>query len=294
MADAAPAPVTGGRAKLTFRVALYLFVFLAGTLVLGVGLALGFGPGLFGQVGVAGEGVVGPAGVLIAAVTAGAAGATTWLFLHWEQRPWSTVGLDRRDGWMAELAAGIGLGAALMAGIAALEIGTGWYRFDGTVAAMAAVRDLGFGLVVYAAVAVGEELVTRGYVLQRLAEGWGRSRATVVSSLIFGLLHIGNPGSGPIPVLGIFMAGLMLAQAYWLTGRLWLPTGLHWAWNYFQGPVFGFPVSGTGASGLLQLVPVGPEPLTGGAFGPEASLIGAGACLVGFIILARFRVAAPV
>ncbi len=294
MADAAPAPVTGARAKLTFRVALYLFVFLAGTLVLSIGVALAFGPGLFGQAGLAGASVVGPAGVLIAAVTSGAAGATTWLFLHWERRPWSTVGLDRRAGWMAELAAGIGLGAALMAAITALEIGTGWYRFDGTVPAVAAVRDLGFGLVVYAAVAFGEELVTRGYVLQRLAEGWGRGWATVLSSLIFGLLHIGNPGSGPIPILGIFMAGLMLAQAYWSSGRLWLPIGLHWAWNYFQGPVFGFPVSGTGASGLLRLVPVGPEPLTGGSFGPEASLIGAGACLVGFIVLVRSRVAARV
>ena len=289
MAKVGPSGGTVGRARLALRVALYLFAFVAMTLVLGIGAALATGPGLLGQVGPGGGSVVGPAGVLIAAITAAAAALTTWLFLRRERRPWSEIGLDRRPGWLAELAAGLALGALQMAAVAALEIGTGWYRFDGPAPTVAAARDLGFGLLVYAGVAFGEELVTRGYVLQRLAQGWGRAWGTVLSSAIFALLHAGNPGSGPVPILGIFFAGLMLAWAYWATGRLWLAIGLHWAWNYFQGPVFGFSVSGTGASGLLRLTPVGPELLTGGAFGPEASLIGVAACLLGIAALARFR-----
>ena len=277
---------TVGRARLAFRVALYLLAFLALTLALGIGAALLVGPGLLGQVG-PDLGVVGPAGLLVAAITAGAGALTTWLFLQWERRPWSEIGLDPQPGWLAELAAGFGLGALLMGAIAVLEIGTGWYRLEGIAPVGAAARDLLFGLVVYAGVAFGEELVTRGYVLQRLAQAWSPGWAIVLSSLIFAILHLGNPNSGPIPILGIFVAGLMLARAYWSTGRLWLPIGLHWTWNYFQGPVFGFPVSGTGASGLLRLTPIGPEPLTGGAFGPEASLVGVAACLLGFALLAR-------
>ena len=288
MAMTGPAPGTAERARLALRVALYLFAFLGLSLVLGIGAALLVGPGLLGQVGPDAS-VVGPAGVLIAAITAGAAALATWLFLRWEGRPWSEIGLDGRPGWPAELAAGAGLGALLMAGIAALEIGAGWYRLDGTASAEAAAHDLGFGLLVYAGVAFGEELVTRGYVLRRLTEGWGRAWGAVLSSAIFALLHLGNPGSGPIPILGIFVAGLLLARACQASGRLWLPIGLHWAWNYFQGPVFGFPVSGTGASGLLRLTPVGPEPLTGGAFGPEAGVVGVAACLLGIAALARFR-----
>ena len=281
-----------GRARLAFQVLLYLLAFLALTLGLGIGVALLVGPGLLGQAGPDGS-VVGPAGVLVAAITAGAAALTTWLFLRWERRPWSEIGLDRPPGWLSELAGGLALGAVLMAGIAAFEIGAGWYRLDGTAPLGAATHDLLFGLVVYAGVAFGEELVTRGYVLQRLARSLSPGWATVLSSLIFALLHLGNPNSGPIPILGIFVAGLMLAGAYWSTGRLWLPIGLHWAWNYFQGPVFGFSVSGTGASGLLRLTPIGPEPLTGGAFGPEASLIGIVACLLGFTVLARVRPRQP-
>ena len=70
-----------------------------------------------------------------------------------------------------------------------------------------------------------------------------------------------------------------------VTRALWLPIGLHFAWNFFQGPVFGFPVSGTQTSTLLQLEPVGPELLTGGRFGPEASLVGVAAELLGIALL---------
>jgi uncharacterized protein len=279
-----------GRLRPTLRVALYLptFLLMAGALAIPVTLAIQ--PALLGGAGSGGVAVVGPAGLAIGLVSATAAALSTWLFRRLlDRRPCLDLGLGRSAGWLAEVGSGFGLGAALMAGIAALEIGLGWYRLDGLAPAGAATRDLLFGLVIYLAVAFGEELVTRGYILQTLAEGWGRTWATVLSSLIFALLHAGNPGSGPVPILGIFFAGLMLATGYLVTARLWLPIGLHWSWNYFQGPVFGFSVSGTEASGLLRLSAVGPEPLTGGPFGPEASLVGVAACLLGAAALLARR-----
>jgi membrane protease YdiL (CAAX protease family) len=99
--------------------------------------------------------------------------------------------------------------------------------------------------------------------------------------LLFALAHLANPGSSPVAVLGLFFAGLLLAAGYLATSRLWLPIGLHLSWNFCQGPVFGFPVSGFAAPSLLAVEPVGPEALTGGPFGPEASLIGILAELIG-------------
>jgi membrane protease YdiL (CAAX protease family) len=279
-----------GRLRPTLRVALYLPAFVLVTLVLGVAATLAVQPALLGAGGAEGVSTVGPAGLVLGMVSAGAAAVSTWLFRRFvDHRPWVGLGLERPAGWLGELGVGFGLGAALMAGIAALEIGLGWYRLDGLAPPAPATRDLLLGLVVFALVAFGEELVTRGYILQTLAEGWGRRWAVGISSLVFGLLHLGNPASGFVPILGIFFAGLLLAAGYLATTRLWLPIGLHWSWNYFQGPVFGFSVSGTQASGLLRLTPVGPEPLTGGAFGPEASVVGIGACIVGSVALLARR-----
>ena len=93
------------------------------------------------------------------------------------------------------------------------------------------------------------------------------------SAAIFALLHAFNPGFGLTALLGLFLAGLLFAQAYMVTRQLWLPIALHLSWNFAEGPLFGFPVSGMPGEGLLTVRPAGPEVVTGGVFGPEAGLI---------------------
>jgi membrane protease YdiL (CAAX protease family) len=86
-------------------------------------------------------------------------------------------------------------------------------------------------------------------------------------------------------VILLIGAGLFLAFGYLRTRQLWLPIGLHIGWNFFEGPVFGFAVSGTGSFTLIRQVPTGPDLLTGGAFGPEAGLIVIPALLLGGLLI---------
>lgn len=106
-------------------------------------------------------------------------------------------------------------------------------------------------------------------------EEWlGSWWALALSALLFGLLHLPNQNSSLFAALCIAVeAGILLGAAFMLTRNLWLAIGIHWAWNLFEGPVFGTPVSG-GAweESFVRPVIQGPTLLTGGAFGPEASL----------------------
>jgi len=137
-----------------------------------------------------------------------------------------------------------------------------------------------------------EELLVRGYLLRNLAEGlglgtistrWALLLAWLFTSALFGFLHAGNPNASAVSSANIGLAGLFLGLGILLTGELAIPIGLHIAWNFFQGNVFGFPVSGTRVSDatLFAIQQRGPAQWTGGAFGPEAGLIGLVAIAIG-------------
>jgi hypothetical protein len=125
------------------------------------------------------------------------------------------------------------------------------------------------------------ELLSRGYHLQTIASGFNLFWGVILSSAIFGLLHLSNPGATWVSTTGIFLAGLFLAYGYLRTGQLWLSIGLHIGWNFFEGVVFGFPVSGLDIYPLTHIQVHGPELWTGGAFGPEAGLVILPALLIG-------------
>jgi len=280
-----------GRPWSVIRVGLYLIASAFANLVLGGTLTLLVGIVPPAALATPAFNLLTPRGLFVVAASTIATVLATWAFCRFiDGISLERLGLQRDAGWLRDLIGGMLAGAALMTGVVLVEVGVGGYRVDGTAATGPAVAAILTGLVLYSLVAFGEELLARGYVLRTLAEQWGWRRAAVASSLVFALLHAGNPGSDVWAVLGVFFAGVMLAVGYIRTRRLWLPMGVHGTWNLFQGPVYGFPVSGTEASGLLTLTPVGPELLTGGAFGPEASAVGVLACIVGTGILARWPV----
>ena len=130
-------------------------------------------------------------------------------------------------------------------------------------------------LMLFLAVAVGEEIICRGVIFRLIDERWNTWVALLVSALLFGWMHISNDNATWWSSMAISIeAGLLLAAAYKWSGTLWVPIGIHWAWNYVQGNVFGLAVSGNKAGTTILATTVnGPDIITGGAFGPEASIV---------------------
>ena len=122
--------------------------------------------------------------------------------------------------------------------------------------------------------AISEEMVVRGVLFRWIEHAGGSWIALILTSAFFGAIHLGNPNATWIGAIGIALeAGVMLGAAYMLTRSLWLPMGLHAAWNFTQGEVFDIPVSGTEVHGLVDARLCCNPLLTGGGFGLEASLI---------------------
>jgi CAAX protease family protein len=122
--------------------------------------------------------------------------------------------------------------------------------------------------------AINEELVFRGIIFRWIEEFGGSWVALLVTSTLFGAAHLLNPHASPLAALGIaFEAGVLLGAAYMLTRSLWLPMGLHAAWNFAQGEIYDVPVSGTKVHGMVDATLSGPPLLTGNGFGLEASPI---------------------
>ena len=179
-------------------------------------------------------------------------------------------------GAVPRLARGFLLGAALLTLITGVLAIAGSYQLVGWAAVPAGTTRgalLGRVVLLFFAVAIFEEVVVRGILFRQLEQAIGTWLALVVSALLFGFGHRGNPGATWLSSLAIAIeAGGLLAASYVATRSLWFPIGLHWAWNLFEGPVWGSRVSGNDIAVLADARFPGPSLLTGGAFGPEAGL----------------------
>lgn len=253
----------------------------------------------------------------------GAVGAVGILLLHLlppsgELRPWPTLPLQsllavgavlgqllagillERErpnalGWSGPVAprlvGGFALGVVLQGALVAVLALAGWYALQPGHAATA--HDLVGSTLLFLGAAVYEEVLFRGVLFRQLERLLGSWIALVLTAGFFGLAHAANPGATVLSGVAIAVeAGILLAAAYAATGSLWLPIGLHWAWNLFEGPVFGEAVSGHEGPHWFVARISGPELWTGGKFGPEASLVAVilcGAAGVVFVALAVRR-----
>ncbi len=223
-----------------------------------------------------------------------------WIVGRWiDRRPFSDYGFHFGRRWWMDLLFGMVLGAVLMTGIFLSEYVLGWVTVSGSLQSPAGVsfwQGLLTVILLFLAVGIFEELFSRGYLLHNLAEGlnfkfWNAKialvAAWVLASLLFGVAHASNPNATTISTINLVLAGLFLGLGYVLTGELAIPVGLHITWNFFQGNVYGFPVSGMSVNqvSFVTIEQGGPGLWTGGAFGPEAGLIGNIAILVGAILV---------
>ena len=140
---------------------------------------------------------------------------------------------------------------------------------------------------VYGPAALHEELLFRGYPYQKVRTV-SRPAAIAVTSVVFAALHTGNAGISPLAIVNLLLAGVLLALAYEVYGRLWFPIGIHTAWNVLSGPILGYNVSGyVSRTTVLHIHGAGAEWLTGGHFGIEASVWMVVVEIVGIALLMR-------
>jgi uncharacterized protein len=233
--------------------------------VLVLGLLFGTQALIRGHVGDSGGSVILSA-VVFAAYLAG----TRWIEAH---QPPELVG----KGGIAEFAGGLGLGIALFSVVMFLL----WIVGDYHPSVHGSISGLATGALIALMVGIGEETLVRGFVFRIVEIAGGTWIGVLVSSALFGAGHAFNPGATFISSIAIALeAGVLLAAAYVLTGRLWFPIGVHTGWNFTEGTVFGMSVSGHDTKpGLLAGTLKGPAILTGGAFGPEASILAVAVCL---------------
>ena len=179
-----------------------------------------------------------------------------------------------------DLAFGFFLGAILIEIIFLAQYFMGWIVHRPRPVTSDLLATLTESFVLFIGVAIAEEFLSRSYHLTNLAEGlrfrWlpapaGIALAVLLSSAVFGGLHALNPNASLTSTLCLVLAGVELALPYVLTGRIALSVGMHLSWNFFQGSLFGFPVSGQRiGESLIVIQQLGPETWTRGAFGPEA------------------------
>ena len=209
---------------------------------------------------------------------------TVWLFQKFVNREsFTSIGLEfsgYKDDFVSGLLLGVGL---IVLGFGTLYI----FNFLSVASIQFSLIDQLFYLSLFAVVSLNEEIAIRGYILQNLSSSFNKYIALVLSSLVFMIMHIGNPNMSAVPLFNLFLAGLLLGVYCIHKNNLWFPIGAHITWNYFQGPVLGFEVSGNDVDSIFIQSLNGSELITGGEFGFEGSIILTVLMIIGIVYLDR-------
>jgi membrane protease YdiL (CAAX protease family) len=212
----------------------------------------------------------------------------SWVFVRLEREPFQSLGWKLNGRWGLELLLGTLLGVGIIGLAAAGSV------VSGAVSLVRSGQGAGpmlSGALFFLAVALFEEGVFRGYLFQRMTRGAGFFIAQLIMALFFGLAHWGNPGMHGATLLwatlDISLAAVLLGFCWRRTNSLALPIGVHLGWNWAQGSLLGFGVSGTDAGGFFKPVfaAAKPEWMSGGAFGLEASLPGVIVCVLAILAI---------
>ena len=127
--------------------------------------------------------------------------------------------------------------------------------------------------ILFIIVALNEEILTRGYILSNLMDSMNRYAALILTAILFSAMHIMNDHSSVFSTFNIFISGILLGVYFIYRRNLWFSIGMHLTWNFFQGPVFGFGVSGHATESIIITDITGPELINGGKFGLESSIV---------------------
>lgn len=222
-----------------------------------------------------------------------------WLYGRlFEDLPFRALGFSTTKNWFRNLVLGIlgGGGSIALAALIAFAFGGLTFRFNDAAGAAAIASTLASTLLIFVLGAVFEEAFLRGYALQTFSRAGLALFGTILTSLLFATMHNGNPGANPLSWLNTFLAGVWFAVAYFKTRDLWFAFGLHFAWNWFQGSVFGISVSGLAElapAPLFKAADSGPAWLTGGDYGLEGGVACTAALAVSTALIYFLPFSAP-
>ena len=215
-----------------------------------------------------------------------------FLFIFWvkviEKNTLSSLGFVKRN-WLKYLGWGIMFSLVQMGVIALVYQVSGIGSFELNELSLEPLLFI-LGLFPFWLLQGGtEEVATRGWLLTRIAARTNLPLAIVISSSLFGILHMGNAGVTFLSVLNIILDGVLAGLLFIYTDSIWLVVAQHGTWNYVQGNLLGFQVSGTGADASIFrfTMGAGPDWLTGGAFGAEGSIITTLVLLLSLVIVYR-------
>ena len=206
-----------------------------------------------------------------------------------EKRSLSSIGFNKNN-WLKKYSLGFLIGLVMMSIIVLILLSFGYITVEKNpiqlvgISAISSILVILFGWIIQGAT---EEIVTRGWLLNVLSSKYNIGFGLLISSTLFGLMHLTNPNVNYIAVINIILVGLFYGLYVIKTNDLWAVCGMHSAWNFAQGNIFGFEVSGLDISvgTLIDLNLVENDFITGGVFGPEASIVATFVLLLSIIIL---------
>jgi membrane protease YdiL (CAAX protease family) len=192
-----------------------------------------------------------------------------WVFLKFvERKSFISAGLHCPPA--SDVIYGLVMGFAIMASGYLILIRSGEIRY---LNSSFSFKPFLSSIIFFVLVAFTEELLIRGYVLNNLMGSMNRYKALLLSSVLFSLMHLGNANYYWFAALELFLAGILLGLAYIYTRNLWFSVALHFSWNFFQGTLFGFNVSGRHTYSIINQLRYEDNIWNGGAFGFEGSLL---------------------
>jgi membrane protease YdiL (CAAX protease family) len=201
--------------------------------------------------------------------------ALSSLFVRYiDRRPVATIGFMFHSRWIKEYLQGVLLGASAISIVFLFNLSLGYYAIvQHNITPSLLIYIFTYAMVLSICASGFEELAFRGYMFQNFIEATNVFIATAALSVFFGIGHLWNAHASWLSVSNTIAAGVLFALAYIRTKSLWLPSGIHFSWNFFMGRIYSLPGGGAkAAQTLLDVKQQGPKVLTGGDYGPEAGI----------------------
>lgn len=273
------------RSGLRFLVFVALFTIAAGILLAPV-------PRLLPQAGALESFLISDLAILIPALLVG------WLCNKYlDKLPFSSLGASLFNGWLSHFAIGLVVGALTLCVAVLIAYLLGGLSFTPDPLDWNSIgRTLFVSFIVFFVAAAAEEALARGYAMQTFFHSDLTVFGIVFTSLLFASGHLANPNSTWLAFTNTFLGGVWFGVAFWKTGSLWFPFGIHLMWNWMQGAFFGIEVSGltdVTSAPLLKEIDRGPAWLTGEAYGIEAGVASTAALVLSIVVIYFFPFKTP-